>query len=317
MNGRYAALPLAALLAVGGLAGNARAQQLDPMSISGVRVGHAKAVVTVTAGPSGALNGFTVFWMKRSDFDANAQQWFSYGNAVQGEAYFYGQPTLNTWDGTLTTFALDRNQSATVEIGDLADEDGVTTNKPGELEYGVDYVFCAWANGNQQQTYNSDYSENIDQVTTQSQNCTFTQGFWKTHCGVPLGCVQPNAWPVSSLTLGTGPGVTYTEAQLLQILNQSVGGNGLISLAHQLIAAKLNIAQGADASAVAATILAADAQIGNLVVPPIGGGFLSPSSTSSKTQILDDYNNGIIGPGHCPETPARIATWGRIKSLYR
>ena len=137
------------------------------------------------------------------------------------------------------------------------------------------------------------------------QNCTFTQGYWKNHPGV---------WPVPSLTLGT---VAYTQAQLLAIFGQPAAGNGLISLAHQLIAAKLNIANGADPTAISATILAADALIGGLVVPPVGAGFLAPASTSALTQALDDYNNGLTGPGHCGETPARTATWGQVKTLYR
>lgn len=125
--------------------------------------------------------------------------------------------------------------------------------------------------------------------------CTFSQGHWKTHGPIPTGN-NSNEWPVNSLTLGT---VVYTDLELLSILNASVGGNGLISLAHQLIAAKLNVANGADDSAIAATIAAADALIGGLVVPPVGGGSLAPSATGALTTLLDDYNNGIIGPGHC------------------
>jgi hypothetical protein len=119
---------------------------------------------------------------------------------------------------------------------------------------------------------------------------------------------------VAGLTLGT---VFYTQAELLQILNTPVSGNGLVSLAHQLIVAKLNIANGANSGTVAATIAAADAQIGALVVPSVGAGYLSPASTSSKTQILDDFNNGIIGPGHCEDTSSKGTTWGKIKSIYR
>jgi hypothetical protein len=190
----------------------------------------------------------------------------------------------------------------------------MTTNSPGELDYGqdqagpthsTDYVFCTWAIGGASGT-SSGFSLNSSGTTTLVQNCTFTIGYWKNH---------PGAWPVAGLTLGS---VFYTQAQLLQILNQPVQGNGLVSLAHQLIGAKLNIANGASSAAVAATIAAADAQIGGLVIPPIGGGFLAPSSTSSKTQILDDYNNGVIGPGHCDDTTTRgNTTWGSIKSLYR
>jgi hypothetical protein len=312
MASRYTATLVAGLLAIVGVAGVALAQPaLDVPEITAVTTGHAKATLTVQAGPSGAPNGFTIFWMKKSDFDANNGQWWSYGNAVQGEAYFWGTPVLNTWDGTLSSFVLGPNQSAKIEIGDLFDEDGVTTNRNSELDYGIEYVFCAFAVGDDYANFNSDYSANSTQPTTTSQNCTFTQGFWKTH---------PAAWPPlpdcggGFLKLGT---VCYTQAQLLSILNNAVVGNGLVSLAHQLIAAKLNILNGADGTVVNPTIAAADAQIGGLVVPPVGAGFLSPSSTSATTQILDDWNNGITGPGHCGDTPTRHSTWGTIKALYR
>jgi hypothetical protein len=123
--------------------------------------------------------------------------------------------------------------------------------------------------------------------------CTLTQGFWKEH--------YPGNWPASvqsgGLTLGT---VHYTAAELESILNEPVGGNGLIDLAHQLIAAKLNIANGADGSAVATTIAAADALIGSLVVPPVGTGSLAPGDVSALVTTLDQFNQGLIGPGHCP-----------------
>jgi cysteine-rich repeat protein len=120
-------------------------------------------------------------------------------------------------------------------------------------------------------------------------NCTYTQGFWKNHA---------DAWPVSSLTLGS---VSYSKSQLISILQRPVAGNGLIQLAHQLIAAKLNVAQGA--SRVGDTIAAADALIGSLVVPPVGSGTLPTSTTSGLTSALDSYNTGLTGPGHCGDQP--------------
>jgi hypothetical protein len=225
-------------------------------------------------------------------------------------AQFTGAPELNTGNGAYTTFKIGPGETINVEVGDLFDESGVTTNDNGDLEYtpsyGTDYVLCAYAIGGTGGG-RSPYSVNLNGTTTTPVNCTFTFGYWKNH---------PEAWgSVTSLTLGT---VSYTKAQLLSILGTAVVGNGLVSLAHQLIAAKLNIAvNGADGSAVSGTIAAADAQIGGLVVPPVGSGFLSPSSTSAKTQILDDWNNGITGPGHCGDTPTGSTTWGRIKTLYR
>ena len=117
--------------------------------------------------------------------------------------------------------------------------------------------------------------------------CTYTQGYWKNHA---------SAWPVTSVTVGT---VTYTQAQALRIFGTPVRGNGLVSLTHQLMAAKLNLASGADPSAVSAAIAAADALVGSLVVPSIGSGYLAPATTSGLTTTLDGYNNGVTGPGHC------------------
>ena len=72
------------------------------------------------------------------------------------------------------------------------------------------------------------------------------------------------AWPVSSLTLGVG---TYSPAQLLGILSQPVRGNGLV-VAHQLIAARFNLASGAAVTpAVAQAIIDANALIGGLAIP--------------------------------------------------
>lgn len=48
-------------------------------------------------------------------------------------------------------------------------------------------------------------------------------------------------------------------------------------MAPEEIAAKLNIANGADGSCIAQTIGEVDALIGDLVVPPVGNGFLRPN----------------------------------------
>jgi cysteine-rich repeat protein len=125
-------------------------------------------------------------------------------------------------------------------------------------------------------------------------------GFWKNHTDV---------WPVSSLTLGS---VSYSKEELLSILQSPVAGNGLIQLAHQLIAAKLNGAQGADSSSVSGAIADADALIGSLVVPPIGGDALRPGTTSALTSALDSFNSGLTGPGHCGVQPQPCCGDGHV-----
>ncbi|HET6347502.1 MAG TPA: hypothetical protein VFH88_00310 [Candidatus Krumholzibacteria bacterium] len=276
---------------------------LDTPSLSTGTSGHAKQTIYLTAGPSGAPYGFTIRWMDQATYLANGGQFSSTPSLDESSASFTGTPTLNTFGGEYTTFELGPNQTIRLEIGDLGDETGVAGTL-SELDSGTRYYFAAYVNDS-----NGDPASNlsiiVNDLTTTSDNCTYTQGYWKNH---------PNAWPVSSLMLGS---VLYSKTDLLSILNTSVEGNGLVSLAHQLIAAKLNIAQGADPTAVSAAIAAADALIGSLVVPPIGSGYLDPSITSMLTQTLDDYNNGITGPGHCGTVPARQTTWGSVKSLYR
>src|SRR5437763_2581161 len=110
--------------------------------------------------------------------------------------------------------------------------------------------------------------------------CVFGQGYWKTH---------PEAWPVTELQLGN---TTYTQDQLLAILREPVRGNGILILAKQEIAAKLNIANGADGSCIQQTLADADALIGDLVIPPIGDGYLRPRDVSPTAGILGNYNEG-------------------------
>jgi hypothetical protein len=117
--------------------------------------------------------------------------------------------------------------------------------------------------------------------------CVFSQGYWKNH---------PQAWPVTELQLGN---VTYTQDQLLAILHEPVRGNGILILAHQEIAAKLNIANGADGSCIQQTLADADALIGDLVIPPIGTGYLRPRDVSPTAGILGNYNEGGLCAPSC------------------
>ena len=112
------------------------------------------------------------------------------------------------------------------------------------------------------------------------EGCTNTPGYWKNH---------PEAWPVSSLTLGVN---TYNQQQLLDILNQPVRGNGLVKLAQHLIAAELNFAKGASSTPeVDDAIVEAHTLIGQLFIPPGGTGSLRQNEVNSVATIIDDYNN--------------------------
>ncbi len=123
------------------------------------------------------------------------------------------------------------------------------------------------------------------------QGCTLTQGFWKNH---------PQAWPVDSLDLG---GVSYTAEALMKLLNTPPSGDKSLILAHQLIAAKLNLLSGAseplniaDADAWMAANKDADGRLPyGTSTDPAG------AQASSLGDSLASYNQGEIGPGHCDD----------------
>jgi hypothetical protein len=156
---------------------------------------------------------------------------------------------------------------------------------------------CTPSGGGQESAYGNTFKGKI-QYTLQcsEEGCTLTQGYWKNHTG---------DWASTSLLLG---GVTYSHAQALSLLQTPAGGDASLILAHQLIAAKLNVAVlGAGDSSVASTIAAADAWLsanadadGSL---PFG---VSSASAAGAVAVglastLDDFNNGVIGPGHCED----------------
>ena len=130
--------------------------------------------------------------------------------------------------------------------------------------------------------------------------CPLSQGYWKNHS---------SAWPASALPMMLGTSNTYTKQQLLTILNTPVKGDASLILAHQLIAAKLNIAAGAIAPApVPATIIAADAAIGSSLIPMNIKSSTSLGKTmTSLASTLDSYNNGKLNPG-CGSTLSMAQT---------
>ncbi len=136
-------------------------------------------------------------------------------------------------------------------------------------------------------------------------NCTNTIGYWKNWDG--SGPQPDRVTELLPVTLGDGSGKSVVVANTAvsnAILSHNYAGghpsNGITKLYSQLLAAKLSIERGADASAVAGVIAAADAFLATY-----NQADWASLSRSQKNQVnswkdtLDDYNNGDIGPGHC------------------
>ena len=279
-------------------------QSLDPLTLSCSAVSGAAIDVTVCAGESGASAGFSIQWETLADYNL-------YGWSAQN-APSYRCASLSGVPGCASKYSLGASQCVTVNVGtNLFDDCGASaTCGPTELNCGTAYIFRAFAHNIPGGLKASDKSATTQCTTFDcgGQGCTFTQGYWKTHG--PEGCAtgnNTNSWldvvsdpanpvHVTTLTLGT---VSYTDLQLCSILNTPASGNGLLALAHQLIAAKLNIANGSSATTIQSSIDAADGLIGSSVIPPVGSAYLSPSATSALLSALTNYNEGATGPGHC------------------
>lgn len=122
--------------------------------------------------------------------------------------------------------------------------------------------------------------------------CPAGQGYWKNTA----------TWPVTELALGSQ---TYSQAEVLVLLNSPDGGDASLKLAHQLAAAKLNVANGADATIAAGVITQADALLATYTDKlPYN---VDPSSTDGQAMVniasvLDSYNNGQLAVGCLPES---------------
>jgi hypothetical protein len=121
--------------------------------------------------------------------------------------------------------------------------------------------------------------------------CPLTQGFWKNH---------PDDWPANfALTIG---GKTLLEPALLNILETAPsGGNAALILAHQLIAAELNIANGSDPGAISGTIADALTLLGASCGMSLATCNVAASSTTGQSMvndaaILDNFNEGKLTP---------------------
>jgi uncharacterized repeat protein (TIGR01451 family) len=134
--------------------------------------------------------------------------------------------------------------------------------------------------------------------------CTLTIGFWKTHAGF-TGRNADRLTQYLAQWLGTAAAaksVNVTAApQAVTLLSMSGdASNGVNKLYAQLLAAKLNIARGASPAAVGAAINAADA----FLASSNAGDWAALSKTAKNNvnvwaSTFDQYNNGLIGPGHC------------------
>jgi hypothetical protein len=133
-------------------------------------------------------------------------------------------------------------------------------------------------------------------ATAASSGCTLTQGYWKTHSRQGPAPYD-GTW--SKLGAEEEDTVFFRSGQTwLQVFRTTVRGNAYYTLAHQYMAARLNVLAGADSAAVSAE-LAWATRFFEDHTPDMG---FSPSvapTMIAKADALARFNEGAVGPGHC------------------
>jgi len=232
------------------------------------------------------------------------------------------------WDGTMTMAGTtDFSGTAKVIFGDPAEEideciavSDTYADALGQVCYGTDtlpkmfsytrlvgpYYACGtYKVENVASFIANDTGANGSDSWTVTVNvpcagCTLTQGYWKTHS--KYGPASYDAtWDAKdggdAGFLGTG--LSYYE----MLWTVPKGGNAYVILAHQYIAAELNVLNGAS---IPDEVLAAWNQAGGLLVKYQDDMSIPKKGKDRELaiqlyELLDDYNNGYIGPGHCSE----------------
>ncbi|HTJ81668.1 MAG TPA: hypothetical protein VL400_08075 [Polyangiaceae bacterium] len=129
------------------------------------------------------------------------------------------------------------------------------------------------------------------------EGCTLTPGYWKTHSDYGPAPYDSTWAQLGPDTPFFSSGKTYYEA-----LWTAPHGNAYYVLAHAYIAAVLNGLAGADTSAVATQLAHAEDlfnQYAPAAIGALGGNSALRADFIATAAILDDYDNGDIGPGHC------------------
>lgn len=213
------------------------------------------------------------------------------------------------------------------------------------LQCGTEYVFRVFAHGGREYDISpkgvgdklgntiADYIACRTAPCQPDGGCTYTWGYWKTH-GPEIGCNpgnQINDWDVASLNIGS---LNLDQAALCAIFQENpgacakgVGANAVIILEHQLIAAMLNVANGAISCPSAnQAIVDANNILSGYEYACVGTSTVLGQQMLAIKDALAAYNSDIC---QCPvpagqpsslttaPTTAKKSTWGQLKSIYR
>lgn len=134
-------------------------------------------------------------------------------------------------------------------------------------------------------------------VTAVNYGCVYSQWYWKTHSLY---------WPAnksgSGRAVGSGENAIFflSNQTRYQVLNQAPKwGNVYYILAHQYIAAELNRLSWASVPSEVQTALTWAKNFFLSKTPTSAFTNTEKTQATSYASLLDQYNNGLIGPMHC------------------
>ena len=195
-----------------------------------------------------------------------------------------------------------------VEVTEYAmvEADAYISESMPESNFGDDiYIFTGYA-----ADYNSEKQSLLwfdIENRPEQEGCSYTIGYWKNHAGMKRQ--DDMVSPLLPLWLGDDGGdkslAVEDRYMAVDILKMNVYGhedNGITKLYAQLLATKLNIANGASDDDVADYIAEADE-----ILAMYDWNDWDSLDQETRQHILylkdmfDYYNNGLIGPGHCDD----------------
>ncbi len=237
------------------------------------------------------------------------------GNTVTEDVTFSGTPGSET-DECITVSDTNPNGPQDVEV--------CAENAPETFTYDVTFgpdgeegTDVAVECGDLSHPNTADFTTNDTDATDEATvtvdvtvecitGCTLTQGYWKTHnASFKGGAKADPAW----LNIGAGGETTqfFTSGMTwFEVFNTPPKGNAWYNLAHQYMAAKLNILNEAEApAAVEDAIDDAEALFGNALYntpaefAALGKKDPIRAEAITLAGILGSFNEGTTGPGHC------------------
>jgi hypothetical protein len=157
-------------------------------------------------------------------------------------------------------------------------------------------------------------------VKEEDPGCTLTQGYWKTHSIYGPASKPDDTW----IEVG-GPDANFylSNQTWIEVFNTSVSGNSYYQLAHQYMAAYLNMLNGAMVPSEVQDALDNATSIFESKTPDnfakVKGKTLATNEEVSQmvtlASILGSYNEGIIGPGHCGEIDEFMEKSAKIMTI--